>query len=284
MIVVTGANGHFGRAVVEQLLARVDPSRIGVSVRDPDKAQAIEARGVRVRRGDFTDGASLRVAFEGATQVLLVSSNAAATGGDPIAQHQTAIAAAKAAGVKRIIYTSHMGASPASAFHPCVDHATTEDMLRQSGVAFTSLRNGFYASTALDAATKSIATGELRAPADGKVAWTSRADLAEAAAVVLVQEGLFDGPTPPLTAGEAVDFRELAAMVSALTGRSIAHVVVSDDDFRKGATAKGMSAQMAGFVLTLYLAARAGEFSAVHPALERVLGRKPTSVRDSLTS
>jgi len=91
MIVVTGATGLLGRAIVENLVARVSPNQVGISVRDPSKAADLEARGIRVRRGDFADPASLANAFEGASQVLMISSNARAYGGDAIAQHRAAI-------------------------------------------------------------------------------------------------------------------------------------------------------------------------------------------------
>ena len=145
MIVVTGATGLLGGAVVERLLARQPDEEIGVNVRDPAKAGALADRGVRVRRGDYDDAASLAHAFEGAEQLLLVS--AAATGETALRQHRTAIDAARRAGVRRVVYTSHMGANPASAFAPMVDHAATEALLDDSGLAFTALRNGFYAAS-----------------------------------------------------------------------------------------------------------------------------------------
>src|SRR4051795_5665261 len=142
MIVVTGANGQLGRAIVEHLKARIPAADIGVSVRDPKKAEDL---GVRVRRGDFDDPVSLEHAFEGATQVLIVS--AATTGEAALRQHRTAIEAARNAGAERIVYTSHMGANRASAFAPMPDHAATEATLEASTVPFTSLRNGFYAAS-----------------------------------------------------------------------------------------------------------------------------------------
>ena len=145
MIVVTGATGLLGGAVVERLLGKAPATEIGVSVRDPAKATALADRGVRVRRGDYDDAASLAHAFEGAEQLLLVS--AAATGETALRQHRTAIDAARRAGVRRVVYTSHMGANPASAFAPMVDHAATEALLDDSGLAFTALRNGFYAAS-----------------------------------------------------------------------------------------------------------------------------------------
>ena len=96
MIIVTGATGMLGRQIVEQLLERTTADQVGVSVRDPSKAADLTTRGVRVRHGDFAQPDSLSVAFKGATQVLIISSNASATGGDPLAQHRAAIDAAKA--------------------------------------------------------------------------------------------------------------------------------------------------------------------------------------------
>ena len=145
MIVVTGATGLLGGAVVERLLGKAPATEIGVSVRDPAKATALADRGVRVRRGDYDDAASLAHAFEGAEQLLLVS--AAATGEPALRQHRTAIDAARAAGVRRVVYTSHMGANPASPFAPMPDHAATEALLADSGLAFTALRNGFYTAS-----------------------------------------------------------------------------------------------------------------------------------------
>ena len=130
-----------------RLVTRVPPSRIGVSVRDPAKAVDLAAMGVRVRQGDFNDPVGLQKAFEGASQVFVVSSDARASGGDPLAQHHAAFAAAKAAGARRLLYTSHMAASPTSAFAPARDHAATEDLLRTSGLAWTALRHGFYAES-----------------------------------------------------------------------------------------------------------------------------------------
>lgn len=193
MIIFTGATGQLGRAIVNKLIERVPAIQVGASVRNPEKANDLAALGVRVRRGDFDDPASLSHAFEGGTQVLIVSSNASASGGDPLAQHRSAIEAARAAGVGRIVYTSHMAASSASAFPPMLDHAATEDMLRQSGLAWSVLRNGFYAESGMLLMGDALQTGMLEAPVDGKVSWTAHADLAEAAAIILTDEGAMTG-------------------------------------------------------------------------------------------
>ncbi len=279
MIIVTGANGQLGRTVVERLLERVPAARIGVSVRNPEKARELEERGVRVRRGDFDAAASLAHAFEGASQVLIVSSNSAGEGA--VRQHRAAIDAAKAAGARRILYTSHMGANPASSFPPMVDHAATEAALRDSGVPFTALRNGFYAATTAMLLGHALQTGELAVPEDGPVAWTSHADLAEATAVALAEEGL-DGVSPDLTASEAVDMAGVAAIAAELTGRSIQRVVVSDADYRAGLVAHGVPEPAADMLVGLFAASRQGDFAHVDPTLARLIDRPPMPVRDVL--
>ncbi len=287
MIVVTGATGQLGRAIVKQLSDRIPVGQVGASVRDPDKAADLQALGVRVRHGDFDDAQSLAHAFEGAAQVLLVSSNARASGGDALAQHRSAIEAARAAGVERIVYTSHMAASATSAFAPMLDHQATEDMLARSGLAWTALRNGFYAASGLALMGDALETDVIRAPADGKIAWTAHADLAEAAAIILADiidgnHARHDGPTPPLTASQALDFGDIAAIASALSGRSVRRETLSDADLRAGMAARGAPDSAAAMLLGLYAASRKGEFSTVDPTLERLLGRTPIAMRDLL--
>lgn len=282
MIVVTGATGQLGRAIAQQLVARLPAPQIGASVRDPEKAADLEALGVRVRRGDFRDPASLTHAFEGATQVLLVSSNARAYGGDPLTQHRAAIEAARAAGATRIVYTSQMAASPSSAFAPALDHAATEDLLRQSGLAWTALRNGFYASSSFFFLGDSLQTGLLEAPEDGPVAWTTHADLAQAAAAILVDPGRYDGPTPPLTGSRALDLAELTGIASEVLGRPIERRVISDEDFIARMAARGAPVGAGNHLLGMYRASRAGEFATVDGALEGLLGRPATTMRDVL--
>ena len=275
MIIVTGASGQLGSAVLDNLLERLPAEQVGASVRDPQKLTGLQQRGVRVRRGDYTDPAGLADAFEGATAVLIVSADS--SGDEAVRQHRAAVDAAAGAGVKRILYTSHMGADPASPFPPMPDHAATEDALRAAGVAFTSLRNGFYASTVPLLLRHALATGELRVPADGPVAWTAHADLASAAARILVDGG-FDGLTPPLTGSEAVDMVRVAEIASRLTGRPIRRVVVSDEEYREGLLAAGLPAPAADMLVGLFAASRLGAFGPADPALAELLGRPPITI------
>ena len=281
MIVVTGATGQLGRQVVEGLLKKLPSAQIGVSVRDPKKAVDFRQRGVRVCEGDFADPVSLTAAFDGAEQVLIVSANK--TGGEAVRLHGDAIQAAKNAGAKRILYTSHQAASPSSAFVPARDHAATEALLQSSGVPYVSLRNGFYAESALFQLGGVKQTGKISLPADGPVSWTARADLAAAAVGALTEPELFDGISPPLTASHKLDFADIAKLASEILGRAIEREAISDGAYRTALIAHGLPAVMADLLGTLYTAARAREFAVVDPTLERLLGRQPTAMKDVLS-
>ena len=163
MIIVTGATGALNGATVDHLLDRVPAGQIAVAVRDVAKAQRFADRGVQVRQADYAHPASLPSAFDGADQLLLVSSND--PGADAVSLHRNAIDAAVAAGVGRILYTSHQGAAPDSPFSPARGHAATEQLLAASGTAWTSLRNGFYAHSLDWLAGPWRETGRISVPA-----------------------------------------------------------------------------------------------------------------------
>lgn len=280
MIIVTGATGKLGRRTVERLLERIPADRVGVSVRDPRKAQDLADRGVRVRQGSFDDPASLVHAFEGAEQLLLVSLDR--TGEEGVTGHRTAIDAAVKVGASRILYTSQMGAAHNSRFQACRDHAQTEDLMRATGLPWTALRNGFYASSALLFLESARHTGDIALPADGPVAWTGHDDLAEATAAILTEEGRFEGPTPPLTASAALDFRNVAEIATRVTGRPFTRSVVPDGAFREQVLAHGAPAPTADLLLSIFAAARNGEFTAVDSTLAELIGRKPATFRTQL--
>ncbi len=281
MTIITGATGKLGQLIIRKLLNEMPVEQIGVSVRDPGKAADLKSRGIRVRQGDFADPSSLLDAFEGASQVLLVSSNS--SGENAQAHHRNAIDAAKQVGAQRILYTSHMGASAGSAFAPMRDHAATEEALKESGVAFTSLRNGFYASSGVMLMGPYPQTGKVVAPQDGPVSWTTHDDLADVAALALTGKSKLDGITPALTGSEALDLAALAGIASELTGREITRVTVSDEEQRNTMLSRGVPEQQVNLSAGLFKASRANEFARVAPDLESLLGRPPLSMRQVLS-
>jgi len=279
MIVITGATGALNGATVDHLLSKVPASEIAVAVRDAAKARRFAERGVEVRYGDYADPASLPAAFARADQLLLVSSND--PGADAVSLHRTAIEAAVAADVGRILYTSHQGAALDSPFRPARHHAATEQLLAASGVAWTSLRNGFYAHSLTWLMGPWRQTGVVAVPADGPVSWTARADAAEAAAAVLASNGAFDGPTT-ITAGTSPTFEDIAGIAVEVTGRHITVEILDQDLWLAQQIAAGQPEVMARFTLGMYQAAHEGYFAGTDPLLEKLLGRAPQTVRDLL--
>ena len=281
MIIVTGATGVLNGATVDHLLERAPAGEIVVVARDPATAQRFADRGVEVRRGDYADPSSLPAAFDGADQLLLVSTSDPKA--DAVSLHRAAIDAAVVAGVGRILYTSHQGAAVDTPFGPGRDHAATEQLLSESGIAWTSLRNGFYAHSLNWLLGPWRETGRVTVPADGPVSWTAREDAAEAAAIVLASDGGYDGPTT-LTADAAPTFEDIAGIASELTGQKIAFEVTGEESWVAAQVATGQPEFMARFMLGMYQAAREGFFAGVDPLLRDLLGREPQTVGDLLAT
>lgn len=280
MIVITGATGGLNGATVDHLLDRVPAEDLAVVARDVTKARRFADRGVAVRHGDYDLPASLPGAFEGADQLLLVSSSDPAA--DAVHLHRTAIDAAVSAGVGRILYTSHQNARLDTPFGPGRDHAATELLLAGSGIAWTSLRNGFYLHSLDWMMGPWRETGVIAVPGDGPVSWTAREDSAEAAAVILASDGAYDGPTT-LTATAAPTFEDLAVVASEITGSSVERKVVGAEEWLAAQVAHGMPEVRARFVLGFFQAAQRGDFGGVDPLLGKLLDREPRTARDQLT-
>jgi NAD(P)H dehydrogenase (quinone) len=183
------------------------------------------------------------------------------------------------AGVGRILYTSQMGAAHDSRFEACRDHARTEDLPRATGLPWTALRNGFYAASALRFLERARHTGDIALPADGPVAWTGHDDLAEATAAILTDERRFEGPTPPLTGPAALDFDAVAEIATRTGGWPFTRTLVPDHAAREQALAHGAPAPIADLMLSIFAAARNGEFAAVDPTLAELIGREPADFR-----
>lgn len=281
MIIVTGATGALNGATVDHLLETLPASEVTVVARDAAKAQRFAERGVAVRQGDYSDPAGLTAAFEGADQLLLVSSNDPT--GDTMAQHGAAVRAATEVGVGRILYTSHQGARIGSPFHPADDHARTEQLLADSGLPWTSLRNGFYLHSIAWLMGPWRETGVVQVPADGPVSWTSRDDAADAAARILLADGTYDGPVT-LTANAAPIFEELAAIASEVTNRDVRFELLDEGDWLARQVDAGSPEPMARFLLGMYQAAGSGFFAETTPLLGELLGREPRTAREELAA
>ncbi|MFD7618795.1 NmrA family NAD(P)-binding protein, partial [Streptomyces sp. NPDC059802] len=218
-IVVTGATGELGRLVVEELLATVPASEIAAVVRNAEKAAPLAARGIELRVADYDRPESLKDAFRAGDRVLLISGSEV---GRRVPQHTAVIDAAKAAGVAQLAYTGVLG-GPDADFQLADEHKVTEQLILDSGLPHTFLRNGWYTENYTANLAPVLEHGAVVANAgDGRVASATRADYAAAAAAVLTGEGHI-GAVYELSGDIAWSFAEYAAAVAAATGKEIAY-------------------------------------------------------------
>jgi NAD(P)H dehydrogenase (quinone) len=279
-VVITGATGGLGSDVITQLQRFVPASELGVSVRAPEKAAALAATGIRVRRGDFSEPALLDHAFEGARRVLLISTRTPGNAAR-FAEQRNAIDAAMRVGVEHIFYTSIVQ-RPGSLFEVAAGHHDTEAYLASCGTPHTVLRNGQYVENLPMFLGQSILTGDLVLPPDGPTAWVSRADLAEGIARLLLQK---EEPLPEsalLTGPEALDFAEIARIAGKALDRTIVRRTVSSGRFAGLLVERGLPPPLAQTLVSGFASRAAGEVAVVDPMLRNLIGRPLRRVVDVL--
>src|SRR5262252_4876961 len=230
-LAISGASGQLGRLVAERVLAQCAPSAVILTTRSPQALADFAARGADVRHADFDDPRSLRDAFAGAERLLLISATDLQR---RVAQHRAAIAAAEAAGVRRVIYTSGSRPEPPNPAAVAPSHYATEQALAASGLEWTVLRNSLYADYQAQEARRAIETGVLEHNRGaGRVAYVARDDCAAAAAAVLLQDG-HEGVVYDITGAESYGAEALAALYGELGGKSVAVRPIDDATFVAG--------------------------------------------------
>lgn len=284
MLMITGATGQLGSAVLDHLLRSLPASSLAALTRTPEKLSRFSDRGVAVRQGDYKDPASLRAAFAGVERLFFVSSSDVA---GRIEQHQNVVAAAAAAGVKHVVYTSFQRTNDtaSSPIHFISEsHLAAETALKVSGMAWTFLKNGLYADgLPMFIGEKVLEYGIALPAGNGKTAFTVRADMALASANLLLQSG-HEGKSYEFGAPAAYSYAEVAAMISRISGRSVAYRPLSVEEFRSMMTAAGVPAMYIGIIAGFSQAIEQGEFASTNSDLERFLGRPATALEDFLKS
>lgn len=280
-VVVTGATGQLGHLVVEALLSRGFPAgQIVATGRKLDQIKGLADRGVRTLSADFNDPASLRAAFEGAEKVLLISSSEV---GQRVTQHGNVIEAARAAGVGLIAYTSVAGADTTT-MRLAEEHKATEALLRESGLAFSLLRNGWYLENYTGQLSTTVQIGTIYGSAgDGRVSAASRADFAEAAAAVLLADDQ-GGTVYELGGDTAFTMSELAAEISAQTGTAIGYTDLPQAEYQQVLIGAGLPEGFAAVLADTDRAIAAGELQVTSGDLGRLIGRATTTVAAAVTA
>ena len=278
ILLVTGASGHLGRAVVRHLLdtLHVPPARIIATSRKPETLADLAAQGVTVRAADFDQPGTLAEAFRGADRLLLVSTDALLEPGKRLVQHRAAVQAAAEAGVKHVVYTSLP--SPATShvsFAP--DHLGTEQALAVSGLGWTFLRNAWYAENLAYTLPSALASGEcVTAAGEGGIAYIARDDLARAAAVALAADSS-DNRIFTLTGTQALTARDIATKVAAATGKPLAVVGVTPEQLADGLRGHGFPPVLADVFTSFDVATAAGDLGEVTDDFTALTGDAPST-------
>jgi NAD(P)H dehydrogenase (quinone) len=276
-LLVTGAAGKLGRSVVAYLVEEfgIDPADIVAGTRDPAKLDDVGPGGVAVRAVDFDKPDSLATVFAGIDRLLIVSSDAIGT---RLAGHKAAVAAATAAGVKGIVYTS--APNPHGANHPLIfagDHAGTETAIFESGLPYRILRNYWYHENLLRTLPPVLKSGAwYTAEAPGtRVAYVAREDCARAAAAALVRPWDHDKAVYDITGGEALTTEEVAALATKALGKPINVVHLSPETLASALKVAGVPEFVIALTLSMDATNSAGLLSTPSDAVEQLTGRQP---------
>lgn len=278
MIAITGVTGLLGRLVIEDLLKSVAAKDVVAIVRNPAKVSDLAERGVQVRSADYNDIEAMQKALAGVEKLLLISSSEV---GQRATQHSNVIEAAKTAGVKLIAYTSllHADTSPLGL---AVEHIATEKMLKDSGVPFVLLRNGWYTENYTGSVPSALEHGAfIGSVGAGKVSSATRADYAAAAAKVLTLDNQ-GGQVYELAGDRGWTQDELAAEVSKQSGKTVIYQDMPEADFEGALLSVGLPAGLAAMLADSSTgAAKGGLFDDSHQ-LSKLIGRPTTSLAESV--
>lgn len=280
MILVTGSTGKLGAATIQHLLNKTDVSNIKAFARDINKAGHLVEQGIETRIGSFDDIASLDNAMQGIEKVLLVSG----LDHNRFQQHKNVVDAAKNAGVKHIIYTSlSINDVSTSALKSLMEsHFQTEDYIKESGLKYTILRNTLYADgIPMFVGAKVFETGIYLPTAEGKVPYALRNEMAEAAANVLLQNE-HNNKTYEISGNELYSFQDIANVLSELSGKTVQYTNADTTTFPTLLKQWGVPDYGIYIVSGFSADIKDKQFEIVSGDLEKLLGRKPLNLKESL--
>jgi len=280
MILVTGASGHLGELIINNLLQKVSPDEFVALTRNEAKAAELQAKGINTRIGDFDQPETMERAFQGIDKALIISTMSP----NRYEQQAAVVDAAKRAGVKHLIYTGvTIKDVSLSVLKAHMDtHFQTEDYIRNNGFTYTFLRNSLYAEVIpLHAGEKVFEHGINLPGGEGKVSYALRSEMAEAAANVLAGEG-HENKVYHITGAELYSYREVAETLTSLSGKQVLYRDADEATFVSNLLQAGVPQRIAviknGFAVDI----KHGLYEVVSPDLENLLGRKPALLKEML--
>ncbi|GHF36227.1 NAD(P)H dehydrogenase (quinone) [Deinococcus metalli] len=281
MILVTGATGHLGRSVIDQLLKIGPAGGVAALARDEGRAADLRDRGVDVRIGEYDDRSSLERAMHGVERVLLIA------GTDEerrVQQHQQVVDAARAAGVQGVAYTGRTLKDPSTMANVLMDgHFRTEELVRASGLPFTIFRNVLYMDTLPRFVGERVfETGTIALPAgEGRVAFALRREMGEAMANALAAD-VWPRELYHLTGGVAASFDDVAAELTRLSGRQVTYRPTEAGAFAAQMVERGVPEVVARRTVGFMTDIANGQEDEVSPDLAQLLGRAPATLHTGL--
>lgn len=283
MILITGATGHLGQAVISSLLEKgVPSSEIIALVRDDNKSKRLKELGINIRTGNYDDPASLVKAFAGVDKLMFISGSEIANRKQ---QHINVVEAAKQAGIKHIVYTSFMrkNENPDSPIAAVAEsHIVTEESLKKSGIPFTIMKNALYADMLPVFLGQQVLESGIHFPAGhGYAAYTLREDMAEAAASILTEIG-HENKEYDIASSDNHSFSDIAKILSEVSGKKIVYVNPTKEQYVENATKAGLPSAYVDVFAGFGEAISQGEFATQSGQLEKIIGRKPVSLETYL--
>lgn len=283
MIFVSGANGQFARSVIRNLLAAGRGASLAVGTRDVNTtfARELAELGVSVREADFRQPDLMRRALADVAKALFIPSY------DPndlrLQQNLNAIEAARAAGVRHVVYASFLRAESPLVEHSRLVHFPTEQAIRKSGLAFTILRHALYADIVVGDLRDTLDSGLFRRPGGtARCAYIAREDLGISAAQVLLREEP-SGRVYTETMEQTYSGGEVASVMAEVFGRPVRFQPVPSLDWPRYMTENwGVPAELAKSTVGTMQAIEAGEFDVVSPDYREITGRPARSLRQFL--
>ncbi|RWX78426.1 SDR family NAD(P)-dependent oxidoreductase [Neorhizobium lilium] len=280
-ILVTGAAGQLGRAVLQHLLQTyaIAPADLVAASRNPVSLADLSAQGIEIRSADFDDENGLVEAFSGVDRLLIISTNELATPGKRLIQHKAAVFAAKKAGVRHVVYTS-MPNPDKSLVTFAPDHLGTEEAIKASGLSYTILRNAWYHDNYLMGMPHNLQAGKwYTATGTGRIATISRDDCARAAAAVLADPPI-GNRTFTLTGDESLTAEDIAARASAATAKPLDVVHVDGDQLAQGLAGAGLPDFVVKMLVSADANVQAGNFDIVTKDFETLTDVQPQTLAD----
>ena len=280
-ILVTGATGHLGSAVIETLLKKIPSNQISVLTRNEDKQAAFQARGFNAFVGSYDNVAALERAMQGVDNVLLISSG---DQGDRMQEHKNVIDTARKSGVRHIAYTSRcLNDSNTLANQLMVEHFETEDYILNSGLSYTFFRNILYMDAIPQFIGGNIALekGIFLPAGDGKVSFALRSEMGEAMANVLLKTN-GENKVYNFTGNTTYSFYDIATALTQLTGKEVKYNDIETAAFEGLMKQRDVPAPMIKKIVDFITDIKNNQEAAIYNDLEDQLGRKPTGLKDGL--